>query len=305
MGSWWQPIGKNEHFIKAEWPSYSNYFVLLHQIMNENHISMKKNKIILLCSLIVLAVSSTSCVTAKKVRYLQDMPKAGMPLNDALEATVAPYDELRIMVLSNTGKDDELLKPFNAMQAMAQTGGGNNNMNGYLVDASGNIEFPVLGEIHAQGLTRLQLQDTIASKLELNGYIKNPLVIVRFLNFKVFFLSSSGGKVINVTNERCTFLEALALAGGLDWYTRRDRIGVMREVKGKRVIHYLDPRSTAIFDDDFFVLQQNDIIFTEEMSYKFFSNNLGTVLSLVSAVTSLVSVFVLVRSLWPTNGGNR
>ena len=125
------------------------------------------------------------------------------------------------------------------------------------------------------------------------------------MNFKVFFLSSSGGKVINVTNERCTFLEALALAGGLDWYTRRDRIGVMREVKGKRVIHYLDPRSTAIFDDDFFVLQQNDIIFTEEMSYKFFSNNLGTVLSLVSAVTSLVSVFVLVRSLWPTNGGNR
>ena len=114
-----------------------------------------------------------------------------------------------------------------------------------------------------------------------------------------------GGKVINVPNERCTFLEALAMSGGLDWYTRRDRIGVMREVDGKRVIHYLDPRSTEIFNDEFFVLQQNDIIFTEEMSYKFFSNNLGTVLSLVSAVTSLVSVFVLVRSLWPTNGGNR
>ena len=264
---------------------------------------MKINKILVYFALVVMAVSSISCVTSKKVRYLQDMPKGGMPLNDALEATVAPYDELRIMVLSNTGKDDELLKPFNAMQGAGQ--GGSNRINGYLVDSNGNIEFPVLGEIHAEGLTRLQLQDTIASQLELNGYIKNPLVVARFMNFKVFFLSSSGGKVINIDNERCTFLEALAMSGGLDWYTRRDRIGVMREVDGKRVIHYLDPRSTAIFDDDFFVLQQNDIIFTEEMSYKFFSNNLNTVLTLITSITSLVSSSALVRTFLPANGNGR
>ena len=259
---------------------------------------MKINRIVFFLALVALAVASTSCVTAKKVRYLQDMPKAGMPLNDALEATVAPYDELRIQVLSNTGKDDELLKPFNAMNNMGQIGGGTSvSMGGYLVDANGNIDFPVLGEIHVQGLTRLQLQDTIASRLEQNGYIKNPLVVARFLNFKVFFLSSSGGRVLNVGNERCTFLEALAMSGGLDWYTRRDRIGVMREVDGKRVIHYLDPRSTAIFDDDFFVLQQNDIIFTEEMPYKFFSSNLSTVLGLVSSLLSVVSIYTLVMSV--------
>ena len=263
---------------------------------------MKINKIALFFALIVMAVASTSCVTAKKVRYLQDMPKQGMPMNDNLEATVAPYDELRIQVLSNTGKDDELLKPFNTMMS-GQGGGGGGNMSGYLVDANGNIEFPVLGEIHVQGLTRLQLQDTIASKLEKNGYIKNPLVMARFLNFKVFFLSSSGGKVISVDNERCTFLEALAMAGGLDWYTRRDRIGVMREVNGKRVVHYMDPRSTSIFDDDFFVLQQNDIIFTEEMGYKFFSNNLNTVLALIGSVTSLVSIYTLIRTFIPNNSG--
>ena len=123
------------------------------------------------------------------------------------------------------------------------------------------------------------------------------------MNFKVFFLSTSGGKVLNVGNERCTFLEALAMSGGLDWYTRRDRIGVMREVDGKRVIHYLDPRSASIFDDDFFVLQQNDIIFTEERPYKFFSSNLNTVLALISSVTSLVSIYALVKTFFPTNGG--
>ena len=259
---------------------------------------MKINKLLVFVALLALVVSSTSCVTPKKVRYLQDMPKAGMPLNEALEATVAPYDELRIQVLSNTGKDDELLKPFNAMQSMGQMSGGTGgNTGGYLVDANGNIEFPVLGEIHVQGLTRLQLQDTIASQLERNGYIKNPLVVARFLNFKVFFLSSSGGKVLNVSNERCTFLEALAMSGGLDWYTRRDRIGVMREVNGKRVIHYLDPRSTAIFDDDFFVLQQNDIIFTEETHYGFFRENFAIWTTFVSAITSLASLFLMYKSI--------
>ena len=251
---------------------------------------MKTKKITLGLVVFLMAMTATSCVTSKKVRYLRDMPTYGMPLNESLEATVAPYDELRIFVLSNSGKEDELLAPFNALQKASQTGGGNNYM-GYLVDANGNIQFPVLGELHVQGLTRLQVQDTIAAQLMRMGQLKDPLVVARFMNFKVFFLGSSGGKVLNITNERCTFLEALAMAGGLDWYTRRDRIGVMREVRGKRVIHYLDPRSTDIFDDDFFVLQQNDIIFTDERPYKFFSNNLSVVVGLISSVTSLLSLY--------------
>ena len=173
---------------------------------------MKINKLVLFFIMVVWAFISTSCVTYKHVRYLQDMPKEGMPINDHLEATVAPYDELRITVLSNTGKDDELLKPFNAVQSATQlSGGGGNNYLGYSVDGEGNIEFPVLGKLHVAGLTRLQLQDTIAANLERNGYIKNPLIVARFLNFRVYMLTSSGGQVINITNERCTFLEALVI----------------------------------------------------------------------------------------------
>lgn len=253
------------------------------------------NRIVLYLSMVVLAMMAASCTTYKHVRYLQDMPKEGMPITENLEATVAPYDELRIFLVSNTGKDDELLKPFNSMQSMGGVGN-DYRMSGYLVDGDGYIQFPVLGKLHVAGLTRLQVQDTIAANLERNGYIKNPLVVVRFLNFRVYMLTSSGGKVLNINEERCTFLEALAMAGGLDWYTRRDRIGVMREVDGKRVVHYLDPRSTAIFDDEFFVLQQNDIIFTEERPYKFFSSNLSLVLGLISSLTSALAIYTLIES---------
>ena len=72
-------------------------------------IVMKTNRIIFYFLLVILAVSASSCVTPKSVRYLQDMPKDGLPLNKSLEATVAPFDDLRIYVLSSSaGKDDEL-----------------------------------------------------------------------------------------------------------------------------------------------------------------------------------------------------
>ena len=103
--------------------------------------------------------------------------------------------------------------------------------------------------------------------------------------------------MLNITDERCTFLEALAMAGGLDFYTRRDRIGVMREVDGKRVIHYLDPRSTAVFDDEFFLLQQNDIIFTEANRRRYateaFSNWSMFGMTIVSSISSIATLWLM------------
>lgn len=257
---------------------------------------MKKSKLILFVALAVMAMFTSSCATSKKVSYLQDMPREGVPLNDNLEATICPYDELRIQVYSN-GDDNELVRPFNIGYGV-NTGGGNGiGYGGYIVDIHGNIQFPILGDIHVEGLTRLQLQDTIRTKLETNGYINNPLVLARFMNFRVFFLSPTGGRVINVTNERCTFLEALAMAGGvLDLYTRRDRIGVMRDVNGKRVIHYLDPRSVSVFEDEFYLLQQNDIIFTEVSTRRFLQEGFSNWTFALSAVSSVLSVL----GLWAT-----
>lgn len=259
-------------------------------------IIMYKKELVLLLSLVAMVFMMSSCVTSKSVRYLQDMPREGLPLNETLEATICPYDELRIRVYSDGGDEDELIKPFNVVGGSLTYDA---YYSGYLVDVNGNIQFPILGNIHVEGLTRLQLQDTIKSKLQTNGYINNPLVVVRFMNFKVFFLGSTGGKVINITNERCTFLEALAMSGGLDLYTRRDRIGVMREVNGRRIIHYLDPRSTAIFDDEFFLLQQNDIIFTEINSHRYITEAYSNWSLFLSALSSIATLLALWRTFQP------
>lgn len=242
------------------------------------------------------AVSAVSCVTNKKVAYLQDMKHGTqIELENKFEAVISPYDELDVII---SCFDSDLAKPFNIYSA-AQTAVRNNQQNlAYLVDQNGDIELPVLGKIHAAGLTRLQLQEKVQNLLIAGGYISDPYVMVRFRDFKVFFLGSNGGKAITVPNERCTFLEALALSGDLNVYTNRQKIAVMREVGGKMVTRYLDPRSSKVFRDPFFMLQQNDFIITQNTSYRNFieSYNLWTpIVSTFSTMVSIASLYVTYR----------
>ena len=216
-------------------------------------------------------------------------------MNSKFEAVVSPYDELRISVIG-FGVEKELAEPFNPFGSSTQVVNQQNG-SGYLVDVNGNIQFPILGPMHVAGLTRLQLQDTIKNKLVEGGHMNAPMVDVRFANFRVFVLGTAdGGKVLNISNERCTFLEALAMAGGLNKYTKRDRVAVMREIDGEMVTHFMDPRSSEVFNDPFFLLQQNDIIVTESFHRTYAQEGLNTTLMVVSAVSSLVSAVALVYS---------
>ena len=242
-----------------------------------------KNSILIGVAAMLLTL--TSCVTPRRVNYLQDMTHGSqIQLEDRFEARIAPYDDMSIVV-SSAQPNQELVAPFNVVR---------DTKGGYLVDVDGNIDFPVLGKMHVAGLTRLQLQDTITARLTRGGYLEEPFVVVRFNSFKIFFIGNGTGKVIDVPNERCTFLEALALSGGLDNFTRRDRIAVMREVNAKMVMRYLDPGSSDVFNDPFFMLHQNDFIITDGMSagtmrseFTFWTGMASTVLSIASLITSI------------------
>ena len=253
---------------------------------------MNKLNVILRVTVIAAALlSAASCMTPRKLVYLQDMGQMSqIALENQIEAKIVPYDELDIIISCS---DPEIAKPFNIRSSMSGISG-NNNMNGssytYLVDPDGNIELPILGVIHASGMTRLQLQDHIRKLLLTGNYISDPYVKVRFYNFKVFFLGADGGKAVTISNERCTFLEALALSGDISAYTRRDKIGVLREVDGKMTLRYLDPRSSDVFNDPYFVLQQNDMIITRSYGSKYWRDELGFWTSWVSIGTSVASI---------------
>lgn len=233
-------------------------------------------------------IMSVACVTNRKVAYLQDMKHGSqIELENKFEAVISPYDELDVII---TCFDSELAKPFNIYSAAQSAVRANQQNLAYLVDQDGDIELPVLGKIHAAGLTRLELQEKVQNMLVAGGYINDPYVMVRFRDFKIFFLGSNGGKAITIPNERCTFLEALALSGDLNVYTNRHKIAVMREVDGKMTMRYLDPRSSKVFKDPYFMLQQNDFIITRNTRYRNFLESYSQWTPFISTFSSLLSI---------------
>lgn len=259
---------------------------------------MNIHRIIRAGLILTLATLAASCVTTRKIVYLQDMEHGTqIELEDRFEAVIAPYDELDIIISSS---ESEMAQPFNIYGALSGAGATRSGQGlSYLVDQYGNIELPVIGELHVAGLTRLQLQDKVRQILVDGEYLADPFVMVRFRDYKIFFLGANGGKAINITNERCTLLEALALSGDMSIYTNRSKVVVMREVDGKMVTRFLDPRSSKVFNDPFFMLQQNDFIITRNTGYRNFQQSYsqaGTIFSIFSTIASTASLVMLIQN---------
>lgn len=268
------------------------------------------NKLVKILSLSILLIF-TSCATRKDFTYLQDMEELyEYPVTQKNEVVIHRDDRLSIIVNS---QNPELALPFN----ITNTGGGysvgadgsimntnnynynNNRQNeGYLVDIKGEINFPILGKLHVEGLTREQATQLIRNRLIEGGYINDPIVRISFLNFKIAVMGEVAQVgTFNITDERITLLEAIAMAGDLTPRARLDRIAVIREYGEKRRILYHDLRSKDIFTSPCYYLQQNDIVYVEpnkqkatEQDQRRFST-WTMVLSFISTITSLILIY--------------
>ena len=244
---------------------------------------------------VCMAVFFTACTSTKKIIYLQDVvPLKQQEIEQKYEVIIHGDDLLAIMVNS---RDPELALPFNMPMVSYQLGsnaGGQQRVLGYLVDTNGNIDFPILGEIHVEGLTRMQLTELIKNKLIEGDLIKDPIVTVQFLNFKISVMGEVGRPgSFTISGDRITLLEALSMAGDLTIYGRRDRVGVIRENNGKRTILFHDLRSADIFNSPCYYLQQNDIVYVEPNKAKAGqssitqNNSLGVWVSVISLLTTI------------------
>ena len=244
---------------------------------------------------VCMAVFFTACTSTKKIIYLQDVvPLKQQEIEQKYEVIIHGDDLLAIMVNS---RDPELALPFNMPMVSYQLGsntGGQQRVLGYLVDTNGNIDFPILGEIHVEGLTRMQLTELIKNKLIEGDLIKDPIVTVQFLNFKISVMGEVGRPgSFTISGDRITVLEALSMAGDLTIYGRRDRVGVIRENNGKRTILFHDLRSADIFNSPCYYLQQNDIVYVEPNKAKSGqssinqNNSIGVWVSVISLLTTI------------------
>lgn len=266
--------------------------------ITKKNIFMKKflaNSLLLLC----LAGGLTSCVSSKKMLYLQganSLDPSSQKVLDDYELHIKPDDQLYITINS---KAPELLTPFANSQVLGSstTSGALQELQGLLVDKNGDIEVPVLGKIHVVGLTRLELAGVIKNKLIEGEYIKDPTVEVRFKGVKILLLGEVNSPgVKELPSDRVTILDAIGLGGDLPPTAKRNNIQVIREENGERKSYTVDLTSSEdIFNSPVYYMQQNDVVYVEPN--KSINVKGSSALTYLSAGGSIIGVLASVLSL--------
>ncbi|RME07695.1 MAG: hypothetical protein D6816_06380 [Bacteroidetes bacterium] len=243
--------------------------------------------------LLALSAMLTGCIPHEKLvnfsadsseaminaQYVQDPPEITIQPDDILSITVSTFDTLAARIFNKT-----ITTPGPEGSFIGQ---------GYLVDQSGHIEFPVLGKVRLKGLTREAAKDTLRSKLL--TYLRDPIVEVRFLNLHVSVMGEvMRPGVYTFPDEKFTILEALTLAGDMTTYADRSDILVIREYGKVREFGRVDLSSSRAFESPYFYLAQNDVVYVKPLEQKknLIEDPFSRVLAITSVVASLSTVII-------------
>lgn len=208
----------------------------------------------------------SSCVNSRKVTYFNDVPTSEYrAVIGDLEPILKENDILSISVSSLNPSATEMFNVSNVAITQSSTAMGTTlQQSGYLIDQEGYIRFPFLGKIKAAGLSKKALREEITSRLVNQKFLIEPIVDVRYLNYKVSVLGEVGNpSVLTIPNEKITLLEALSLAGDATIYAQRDNVLLIREENGVKELTRIDLTSDEIFTSPNYYLKSNDIIYVQ------------------------------------------
>ncbi|ERK39248.1 polysaccharide biosynthesis/export family protein [Segatella baroniae] len=259
-------------------------------------------KIVRSIFVLLLIALVTSCSSSKQVPYFQNIDQISLESSKGLyDAKIMPKDMLTITVITT---DPKVAAPFNlsvqnTISSLGQLSTGAGSLQGYLVDNDGNINFPVIGKLHVLGLTKTQCQDLIRKKVA--PYLaesENPVVTVTMASYRVTITGEVNKPgVVPVSTEKMSIVEALAQAGDLTIYGKRNNIMLIREnADGQKEAHRLNLNDANLINSPYYYLQQNDIIYVEPNRVRAQNSAIGSSttiwFSFVGIVTSVASLLV-------------
>ena len=238
-------------------------------------------------------ICMSACVSKKDINYFQN-DVAPVIKNPAGFALTFKKDDL--LTINVSSEDLEAVKPFNlptvAYNAITDMVNGVPKQQSYLIDANGEIQFPVVGNLKVAGLTRVETITLLTDKLK--PYVTDATVNVQILNFRINVLGDvKRPGMFPVQNERITVLDALALAGDLNISGERV-IEVKRETEEGIVTGKIDLKSNDLYTSPFYYLQQNDVVYVNPNKAKIqsasYNQNTGLFISIGSVLISLIAV---------------
>lgn len=258
----------------------------------------------LFVAFVILSATIFSCSSTKKIKYFQDIPDSGT-LRNIPKAVYSPPviqvdDILTIVVetldITSTSVINSGNIPVSATGialAPAASSLTQQVASGYLVDKSGSVVMPILGKIKVAGYTTSQAADTIQKIAQ--SFYHSPTVIVRFANFKVSVM----GEVLKpgvyvMPNEKVTIMDALADAGDLTVFGKRDNVLLLREnLDGTKTPYRLNLKKSDVISSPSYYLKQNDVIYVETLPGKSDANDVSQVRFFTLVGTALSVLIVL------------
>lgn len=241
-----------------------------------------------------------SCASREKLQYYQGIEQA-IKQDTLTYNPILKQDDLLLIIV--TAPNPEAVVNFN-LATYGVIGDGTSfgspdragtqlRYQSYLIDNQGNIEFPILGSIKLAGLKRSEALNVLKEKLK--PYVNDPGVNLRILNYKV----TVQGEVVRpgtytTNSERFTLPEALAMAGDLTIFGKRENILIIREINGKKTYNFVNLTNADFINSPFYYLSQNDIVYVEPNQTKINSSVVGPNISIIlSSVSLLITVIAL------------
>lgn len=229
-----------------------------------------QSKNLLSLFLTIFLVTIEACVSPKNVIYfnnLNDTLQGGLSkAKTEFNAQIQKNDLLSISIGGSNAEDLIALNSGNGIVPGASSVTSSKSL-GYLVDPDGKIQLPFVGRIMAEGLTRVELEDTITRLMK--DYTKNPVVNVKFLNYNFSILGEVNHPGKFDMEERTTILQAISLAGDLTTLAKRNNVLIVREVNGRREFGRINLLSKDAFKSPYFYLKTNDVVYIEPVRSKF------------------------------------
>lgn len=250
-----------------------------------------KKNIWALAAVVLLA----ACSTPAKLGYLRD-------LDYNVPETVRPAPELRLKVddrisIQVFSEELELAAPFNVAGLAVEGEAAALLSSTYGVDARGDIDFPILGEIHVEGKTLKEVQNEISAEIVRRGYIKEPVVKADLVNFNVYVLGEFGPTPIHVDGNSINLLQVLAqIMSNRTADAKIPDVMVIRTVEGERMAYSVNLQSKSLFDSPVFYLEQNDVVYIKPRGARLSSEG-SAFLQVLSPVISSVSALAYML-LW-------
>ena len=220
-------------------------------------------RLLLLCAISAVFLF-TSCTSTRKTAYFYNVKDTTFySAGGNQQVPIQPNNILSVTVSSlNAEASAPFNPPVNVYNRSTTVAGNQTETGGYLVDADGNIQLPVLGSIKAAGLTKEQLKDNITKLILQKKLLVDPIVDIRFLNFEVTVLGEvAHPTVITVPSEKISLLKAIGLAGDLTIYGQRENVLLIREEKGAKETRHIDLNSPDFFNSPYYYLQPNDVVY--------------------------------------------